>query len=101
MTPEGKVKERITKILKDLGIYYFMPRGTSFGRAGIPDYICCIDGRFVAIEAKAGTNKPSALQKFELSRIDIAGGLTYVANENNLDNLKFILEHMVNASDRE
>lgn len=101
MTPEGKVKERITKILKDLGIYYFMPRGTSFGRSGIPDYICCIDGRFVGIEAKAGTNKLSALQKLELSRIDAAGGLTYVANEDNLDNLKFILEHMVNANRRE
>lgn len=100
MTPEGKVKEKITKILKSLGIYYFMPRGTSFGRAGIPDYICCVNGKFVGIEAKAGTNKLSALQELEISKINSAGGLTYVAYEHNIDNLKFILEHMVNASHR-
>lgn len=35
-TPEGKVKTAIKSVLKDEGIYYFMPRGTLLGRRGYP-----------------------------------------------------------------
>ena len=61
MTPEGKVKAKVKAVLDKRGVYYFMPRGTAFGRAGVPDIICCINGRFLAIECKANGNKPSAL----------------------------------------
>ena len=56
-TPEGKVKTAIKSVLKDEGVYYFMPRGTLLGRRGVSDFICCVNGKFLAIEAKAGANK--------------------------------------------
>ena len=42
-TPEGKVKTAIKSVLKDEGVYYFMPRGTLLGRRGVSDFICCVN----------------------------------------------------------
>lgn len=84
MTPEAKIKKQVTAILKGLGVYYFFPATGGYGRSGVPDIICCVDGCFVGIECKAGTNKPTALQDREMGRIVSAGGYVYVAREDNL-----------------
>jgi len=91
MTPEAKVKQQVRKILDELNIYYFAPASNGYGRAGIPDLIGCSRGRYVAIECKAGKGKTTALQDRELARITEAGGVTYVAREDNLEALKEIL----------
>lgn len=52
-TPEGKVKDAVKKVLKARDIWYFMPMQNGFGVVGIPDFICCHKGRFLAIETKA------------------------------------------------
>lgn len=81
MTPEGKVKAAIKKELVLRGIYFFMPRGTAFGRAGVPDIIICHAGKFIGMEVKAGRGKPTALQLREHERIRAAGGIAVVVNE--------------------
>jgi hypothetical protein len=91
MTPEAKVKKHVKEILDSMGVYYFMPAMGSFGRAGIPDIIGCYNGRFVAIECKAGKGKTTALQDRELARIGNADGLAYVVNEDNLHELKDLI----------
>lgn len=53
MTPEGKVKDAIKKLLKEHGIWYYMPVQNGMGVVGIPDIIACWRGRFLAIETKA------------------------------------------------
>ena len=90
-TPESKVKKRVRDLLDKLGIYHFMPPANGFGRAGIPDIIGCMDGHFIAIECKAGKGKTTALQDRELDRIHNAGGTTYIAREDNIDELQQIL----------
>ena len=87
MTPEAKVKKRVREMLDKLGIYHFSPPGMGLGRAGIPDIIACYNGHFVAIECKAGTNKPTPLQERELNRIMNAGGEAFVVNEDNVTEL--------------
>ena len=87
-TPESKVKKHVVEILKREGVYYFYPVTGGFGRSGIPDIICCLNGRFFGIECKAGTNKPTALQEAEMARIRLAGGKTLVVNETNLNDVK-------------
>lgn len=87
-TPEAKVKQAVRKVLTEMGIYYFSPAANGFGRAGIPDIICCCGGRFVAIECKAGKGKTTALQDRELDAISAAGGVAMVVNENNVQELK-------------
>ena len=84
-TAEGKVKDAVTKILKDRGAYYFFPVSGGFGRSGVPDIIACHKGQFIGIECKSGNNKPTALQFAEMAKIDNARGLTMVINENNID----------------
>ncbi len=87
-TPESKVKAAVRKILNEFDVYHFMPPGNGFGRAGIPDIIGCVDGRFIAIECKAGKGKTTALQERELEWIAETGGFTFVAREDNLDELR-------------
>jgi len=95
-TPEGAVKDAVRKILDSMGIYYFMPPGMGFGRAGIPDIIGCMDGHFIAIECKAGKGKATALQERELISICNNGGFTFIAREDCLDELKHLLQEKRN-----
>jgi len=87
-TPESKVKAKIKKILQTHGVYYAMPIGTGYGNSGVPDFLCCVRGRFVAIEAKAGRGTTTALQDKNLRDIERAQGVTFVINEESLDTLE-------------
>lgn len=91
MTPEGKVKAAVRKVLDTEGVYYFMPAANGFGRAGIPDIICCVRGFFLAIELKAGKGKTTALQDREIMAINIHGGRAVVINENNINEVKEVI----------
>ena len=61
MTPEAKVKASVVKLLKQYEVYYFFPATHGFGRSGVPDIVCCMNGIFLAIECKAGTGKLTRL----------------------------------------
>jgi len=91
-TPESKVKDKVRNILKEFGAYYFMPIGGMYSKIGVPDIICCYKGRFIAIECKAGKNKPTALQERELRVIHEAGGYSLLINEENIDDVRKLLE---------
>jgi pantoate kinase len=97
MTPEGKVKEKIKDTLKKHGVYYAMPIGTGFGNSGVPDFLCCIRGKFLAIEAKAGKGTTTALQEKHLAQINRAGGCALVIDESTVANLDEFLELMKGA----
>ena len=84
-TPEAKVKAHIKKILARHNIYYAMPHGAGFGNAGVPDFLCCWKGKFLAIEAKANGRVATALQDQHLDVIEKAGGITWIINETNVD----------------
>lgn len=90
-TPEGRVKALIKKILKAHDVYYVMPVSNGMGQHGVPDFLCCVKGRFLAIEAKAGKGKTTALQDDHLRRINEAGGVQMVVNESNLDAVDTLL----------
>ena len=91
-TPESKVKAKIHAILKARGAYAVNYIGGISANNGTPDILACLNGRFIGIEAKAGKNKPTDLQALNLKRIDEAGGLALVINEENLDHLEYILD---------
>ena len=90
-TPESKIKAKIKKLLVEHNVYYAMPIGSMFGNSGVPDFLCCAKGRFLAIEAKAGKGRTTALQEKHLKDIRDAGGVALVVNEDNLDELKELL----------
>ena len=90
-TPEAKVKAKIKAILKAHSIYYAMPIGTGYGNSGVPDFLCCVNGKFVAIEAKAGKGEATALQLKNLRDINNAGGYTLIIRESNLEYLTNVI----------
>jgi Holliday junction resolvase len=93
-TPEKKVKDRVVSLLKAHGAYYFFPATHGMGRSGVPDIICCHRGRFLGIECKAGKNKPTELQLYELERILAAGGEAMVVNETNINDVSDMLHRL-------
>jgi len=93
-TPEKRVKDAVLTVLKEHGAYYFFPMAIGMGRSGVPDIICCSNGRFLAIECKAGKNTPTPLQIREMTAISEAGGIAVVVNEDNLDAVSYQLDRM-------
>lgn len=83
--PEVKVKRRVTALLKAAGAYYFYPVTSGYGTSGVPDIVACHNGRFIGIECKSGTNKPTKLQEKNLRDIAAAGGTALVVNEENVE----------------
>lgn len=77
MTPEGRVKAKVNKILKPYiergDIYKFMPVQAGFGTKTL-DYLLCVRGKFVAIETKREGKEPTGLQWKHIREIDKAGG---------------------------
>lgn len=91
-TPESKTKAKIKAILKAHNIYYAMPIGTGYGNSGVPDFLCCVNGHFVAIEAKAGKGEATALQLKNLAAIDMCGGHPMIIREDNMAYLERVIE---------
>jgi hypothetical protein len=80
VTPEGysklAVKEVFERHRHDL--WWYMPVSGGYGQHGIPDYIVCCCGLFLAVECKAEKGKLSALQIMQLTRITDAAGVALV-----------------------
>ena len=95
-TPEAKVKAKIKAILKTNNVYYAMPIGTGYGNSGVPDFLCCVNSMFLAIEAQAGKGTTTALQAKNLREIQESGGFTLVLSEESIKQrvLEFVLHYM-------
>jgi hypothetical protein len=79
-TPEGRVKNKIKKLLNQHGVYYDMPVPYGYGKSGL-DFYGCHHGRFFAIEAKAPGGQPTKLQEITIDRIQRAGGMVFVIDD--------------------
>lgn len=96
-TPEGKVKKQVREILDNTpSTWYFMPVQNGMGQSGIPDFICCVKGKFLGIETKSkySSRKLTALQAKQITLIENSGGTAIVINEDNIDTLPNILEQL-------
>lgn len=89
---EKWVKQQVVKKLKERNVYYFFPVAGAYTSIGVPDIVACIKGRFVGIECKAGTNRPTELQLRNLEAIRDNEGIAMVVNENDLESLEQRLE---------
>lgn len=79
--PEKRIENQIKGYLDNIGAYYIKTHGSMFSKAGTPDIIACIDGRFVAIEVKKEVGGVvSPLQKAKIKIIRHAGGVAFVAS---------------------
>ena len=85
---EKWVKQQVVKMLKARGVYYFFPVAGAYTSIGVPDIIACIRGKFVAIECKAGNNRPTELQHKNIEAIRNNNGHAWVVNENDLETVE-------------
>ncbi len=93
-TPEKKIKDKVTSVLKAAGVYHFFPATHGYGRSGVPDIVGCVNGRFLGIECKANGNKPTALQVRELESIRRSNGVAVVVDETNWDMLPELIRKL-------
>ena len=99
ITPEGKVKKMLDKMLKGKGIWYFAPQSGPYGVSGIPDRIACVAGTFVGIECKRDDKAQlTALQAQCLEKIKVAGGKTAVVyDQATVISLSISLQGLIDA----
>jgi len=75
---EKDIVNQIMRYLKSVpACFAWKQHGGQFGTAGLPDIICCIDGRFVAFEVKTPSGKLTKLQESTLQKINAAKGCAY------------------------
>ena len=78
MTPEGRIKEIVRKVLKEYGVWFYSPVSNGMGVHGIPDFVGVYRGRSVMIETKAPGKKPTPRQEMQIAAIRKAGGTVFV-----------------------
>ncbi len=76
---EKRIVDQIQTYLRAQGAWVIKIHGGWFQRAGIPDLIGVIRGRFFAIEAKRPGKEPTRLQAYVMSQIRKAGGIAFKA----------------------
>jgi len=96
ITPEGKIKTKLDKVLKSLDVWYFNPQSGIFGKSGIPDKILCVNGYFVGVECKADrAKKPTALQLKCMKDIERHGGKCFVVyDDETINQVKLYIERI-------
>lgn len=92
---EKDFENKIKKWLKEHGCWYVKTISTGFQRAGIPDLIACVNGRFVAIEVKGESGRPSELQKYELDQIKKSNGIGFLLYPKDFENFTKIMQNML------
>ena len=76
---EADIVKAILKYLKTVPkCFFWKEHGGMYGRAGIPDIIACIDGRFYGFEVKTEDGKPTKLQESTIRKIKNAGGISLI-----------------------
>ena len=99
MTPEGKVKNKVRQLLFKYGVYFFTPATGGYGRSGVPDIVGCMNGRFFAIECKAGDNELTPLQSDEINTIWLHKGVAFVIHGDKLEVLETWLAEQSKLND--
>lgn len=83
MTPEGRVKARVSKLLQGTDfLYYWMPVPSGYGATTL-DYVGCHMGRFFSIETKTPGKKPTHRQTICIETMIAAGAKVFVIDGEN------------------
>jgi len=72
--------------------FAFKEHGGMYGTAGLPDVICCIGGRFVALEVKVPGGRLTKLQETTLQKIQRAKGIAHKVTS--LQEVKEIIQNL-------
>lgn len=105
MTPEGRIKHKVKKVLASIpGCYQHWPVQNGMGSPTL-DCIACCKGYYIGIETKAPGKRPTPRQELTMAQINAAGGLVFIIDseqkvedlENSLKILGWINAHANNS----
>ncbi len=88
---EKQIENKIKKWLEGNGYWWMKVHGDMFQKSGVPDILACVNGKFVGIEVKRPGGRLSELQKYNIERIQAAGGVAFVATS--VDEVRTNLDH--------
>lgn len=87
---ETDITKSILNYLKSVNnCFAWKEHGDMYGKAGIPDVIACIDGKFYGFEVKTDTGVATGLQKSTIRKINNAGGTALIVRS--VDDVKSII----------
>ena len=78
MSEADFVRKIVENMNQHINCYAVRTNTGPHGKRGMPDIICCCEGRLVVVEAKLEYNKPTAIQRAELEKWRNAGALACV-----------------------
>lgn len=85
---EKQFQNKVLAFLQAERIYHVKIWGGGFQKAGIPDLLCCIRGKFVALELKTEKGAATVLQKYNLFKIEESGGYARVLRPSEFERFK-------------
>lgn len=74
MGMEKSFENKIKRFLEEQGCWFVKFHANAYTKSGIPDILVCCNGFFLGVEVKAPNGRPSALQIYNLRKIDASGG---------------------------
>ena len=90
---EKEITTQIMRYLKTVdNCFAWKEHGGMYSTAGIPDIICCLNGRFVALEVKTATGKLTKLQENTIQKIKAAKGQAFKVTC--VEEVKAIFRHL-------
>jgi len=89
---EQQIQTNIIKLVKKQYNGYVV--NGNYSTAGIPDLICCIDGKFIGIEVKKPGEQPRELQYHHIDLIVKSGGYAFYTTS--VDDCKLKLDSLFN-----
>lgn len=92
---EQTIQHNIIKFLESNG--YYVVKVIQASKAGVPDLLACVNGRFVALEVKKPdtVKNTSKLQVYNLNKIKESGGNGYVVSS--VKEVEGILKELTNS----
>lgn len=93
---KNRVRDALSKLrLRGRRVWWFMPVQNGMGRHGVPDFIVCLNGRFIGIETKRTEKEQLTLrQSIEREKILAAAGEYYRVDASNVDQFCAWLESL-------
>lgn len=90
---EKDIVNAIMKYLKTVPrAFCWKEHGGMYGTAGLPDIICCINGRFIAFEVKTPSGRLTKIQEATIQKIREANGEAHKVTS--IEEVKQILDHL-------
>lgn len=96
---EKNFENKIKKFFRKEGLYYFKFWGTMYTRAGVPDLIVCVNGRFLGVEVKSDVGRPSEIQMENIRQIRENGGFAIVVHPDQIQSLLDIVSELQDGHD--